>query len=115
MKIKKEFVDLIYNGEKKYEFRNSKDKEGIYKIKDKFFKLTCVGFSYYPFLREEFKSLGGSKYWINGYNITAEEAKWIRENISYFIKNNELKMYFYEWKEINYEHYKLKKLEIIGE
>ncbi len=45
MKIKKEFIDLIYNGDKKYEFRNGDDKEGLYKIKDKYFfldYLTCV-------------------------------------------------------------------------
>lgn len=114
MKIEKKFVDLIYNGEKKYEFRNSDDKEGIYKIKDKFFKLTYVYDTYYPFIREEFIN-PDNKYWINSYEATAEEAEWIRENILQFKEKDKYKIYFYKWTEVDYEKHKLKKLKIVGE
>lgn len=39
MKIKEEFIPLIMDGSKKYEFRNSIDKEGIYKIKDRVIRI----------------------------------------------------------------------------
>lgn len=52
MKIKKEFVPLILNGEKIYEFRTShsdfiKEHEGLYKIQGEYYFLKYIVDTYY--------------------------------------------------------------------
>ena len=123
MKIQKEFVDLIYNKTKQYEFRNSNDKDAIYKIKDKHFKLVYLGFENINFenekiLKQRIKNYlknNGEKYfeleYVNydfridkvslWYEIDSTSKNWILQNYKYFIENeNEIVIHIYEWKEV---------------
>lgn len=103
MKIKKEFIDLIYNGEKKYEFRNSNDKAGFYKIKDKYFKLVYVATERdYTIKKQKMIFDNGFIYYFNGYKITFQEYEWIKNNMDYFIDNETGGTYnvIYKWVEI---------------
>ena len=101
MKIKKQFVDLIYNGQKQYEFRNSIDKEGIYKIKDKLFQLKL---DQHRFDFRIYKSMNIStekiEYYFCSLKITEQEYEWIKKNIDYFVKNNETYVAIYKWEKL---------------
>lgn len=104
MKIKKEFVDLIYNGEKLWEFRNSNDKVGFYKIKDKCFELKHYSnFNEYS-IRRGRKVLDDDdsiKYYFCDFRITEQEYNWIKNNMDYFTnKCGETYIVVYKWKEI---------------
>lgn len=109
MKIKKEFVDLIYNKEKQYEFRNSGNKEGVYKIKNKHFELKKISYEFNFSIREE-KTTKGINYYFCRYEVTEQEYNWIINNIDYFKddKNKETYIVIYIWKEVE-----LKELEVV--
>ena len=102
MKIKKDFVNLIYNKEKQYEFRNSGDKVGIYKIKDKFFQLKQISYERDFKIKKEHRLTGGLDYYFCGFEITEQEYKWIKNNIDYFVTNNKKDTYIviYKWEEL---------------
>lgn len=99
MKIKKEFIPLILSGYKKYEFRNSNDKEGIYEIEGVWFLLTRVG--NYSTTFSLWKNLDNANVenahveidscW---YEITEEEYKWLENNREYFTDNE---VWVYKW------------------
>ena len=110
MKIKKEFVDLIYNGEKKYEFRNSCGKAGFYKIRDKYFELKYVG-EYYSYEIKKKKTMFDSEfnYFFCEHKITNQEYEWIKNNIDYF--GDEIQgtyVVVYEWLVLD-----IKELEVV--
>ena len=132
MKIKKEFVDLIYNGEKTFEFRNSNYKDGIYKIKDKWFKLVYVwneiiyfdsesdikeklnNFCKIELIEEAWydREIDVEEFYIS---IDKHSKEWILENYEYFIETKPTKnsegealIYVYKWIEIE-----LKELESV--
>lgn len=101
MKIKKEFVDLIYNKKKQFEFRNNIDKSGVYQIKDKYFILNLICTSYDFKIKKIHKVFTEeSYYYFCGYEITEQEYNWIKNNVDYFTFNNESYVAIYEWKEL---------------
>lgn len=110
MKIKKEFINLIYNKEKKYEFRNVQDKEGIYRIADKYFKLTYLETDYSISLKKTYM-WNKLDYEINDYYVSEYEYNWVENNIDYFKNGQCFKMYVYRWQEIDYDEFELKELE----
>lgn len=99
MKIKKEFVDLIYNGEKKYEFRNKKGWDGIYKIKDKLFKLDYIGQQFKIHLVIDHQDKDLIQYYISHLRVDKKTFDWVQDNIDYFYnkENKEYTIYFYSW------------------
>lgn len=111
MKIKEEFIPLILDGSKKYEFRNSIDKGGIYKIKDKYFQLKYERLNLGIHLEKRVKNNINNidKYYCFGKEITKQEYDWLDKNENYF-KNidGDIVVCIYKWQEV-----KLKKLEII--
>lgn len=97
MKIRKEFIPLILSGEKKYEFRNSKGKEGIYKINGIWLQLVK-----YQEYNKNHRFYLDKKDWFNEVDfyfcsckITELEYLWIQKNKSYF-ENGQV--YIFEWK-----------------
>ena len=117
MKIQEQFIPLILDGTKKYEFRNSDDREGFYKINNKLFFLkyhntiwskTIPNERYKTFaqyLRNHFRSE------VNAKN-DKETFKWLKEfGNEYFRDKKEQNIhccFIYEW--IN-----LEKLEVCEE
>ena len=133
MKIKKEFVDLIYNKDKTFEFRNSNDKDGVYRFKDKWFKLVYVGNEIIYFdsesdIKEKLNNFCEIKLIENAWydreidieefdiSIDKHSKEWILENYKYFMVEQEKKakgeliIFVYKWKEI-----KINELEIIND
>lgn len=111
MKIKKEFVDLIYSGKKQFEFRNSNDKAGIYKIKDKYFTLRKINnCCEYKIKKAKIIFEDGFFYQFCGYKITEQEYEWIKNNMDYFIdsETDETCIVVYDWKETP-----IKELEVV--
>ncbi len=89
MKMKKEFIPLILSGEKKYEFRNSNDKEGLYKINNELYYLKFLIQTNLPVNEEN-----AIKIW-NDYledlamlgevEIDKATADWTKEHLDYFL------------------------------
>ena len=102
MKIKKEFVDLIYNKKKQFEFRNDIDKSGVYQIKDKYFILNLIHTSYDFKIKKIHKVFTEEPYYyFCGYEITEQEYNWIKNNVDYFIDSDgKTFIVVYEWVEI---------------
>lgn len=106
MKIKKEFIPLILSGEKKYEFRNSNDKEGIYEIEGIWFLLIREwNYSTTFSLAKNYYNTSVEIYFC-GHHITHEEYEWLENNREYFIDNE---VWVYKWFEI--KNNKVEKLE----
>lgn len=101
MKIKKEFVDLIYNRQKRYEFRNSSGKSGVYQIKDKLFQLKRISTKHDFKIKQDKEISGEINYYFCGYEITEQEYNWVKNNIDYFVLNdNDTYIVIYEWEEL---------------
>lgn len=111
MKIKKEFIPLILNYKKTFEFRihgQIETKEGIYKVGEKYFKLIKQiaidkkHLDRFEIDNEEdfFEELCGLLAWYG--QIDIESEKFIREN-NYYQRVLEGEILFcYEWKEVTY-------------
>lgn len=108
MKIKKEFIDLIYNGEKKYEFRNNGYRAGVYKIKDKYFELKQYC-NYYEYKIKKEVCLdedNENKYSFCDCKISEQEYNWIKNNVDYFIDSDgETYIVVYKWVEIELKEF----------
>lgn len=104
MKIKREFIPLILSGEKKYEFRNSNDKEGMYIIDNQYYYLLQKELvaaktipndyhkTFYSYLSKRIKQ---SKL-----TLDAETKQWLKANNNYFMVNTseyKYECYIYEW------------------
>ena len=107
MKIEKQFIPLILSGKKKYEFRQDTDKEGIYKIEDKYFMLRWIQTGHIG----SYQNFDDCSVWytveadVNKvYHITKAEYDWFNENEDYIA--NEITIY--EWIPLEF-----KKLEIV--
>ncbi len=111
MKIEKQFVDLIYNGEKEFEFRTScsTNYSGQYKIKDKIFELEIDDVEFNPSLEQIYLTKDRLEivYKFCGYTITKQEYEWLERNKDYWV-GNVIKIFV--WREITF-----KELEIVGE
>ena len=109
MKIKKEFVPLILSGEKKYEFRNSNDKEGMYIIDNQYYYLLqkeLVAAKTIPNdYHKTFYSYLSKKIKQSKLTLDAETKKWLKENSNnYFMVNTseyKYECYIYEWIKLN--------------
>lgn len=117
MKIQEQFIPLILDGTKKYEFRNSDDKEGFYKINNKLFFLKYHNSiwsksipnerykTFAQYLRNNFRSE------VNAKN-DKETFKWLKEFGNEYFRDKEEqnihRCFIYEW--IN-----LEKLEVCEE
>lgn len=105
MKIKKEFIPLILDGTKKYEFRNSDDKAGFYKINDQLYYLVLKDTIYSKTIpNERYKYF--AEYVRNNFRKQVNSKndkltfKWMKENDDYFRDKNECNIhrcYIYEW------------------
>ena len=108
MKIKKEFVPLILSGEKKYEFRNSNDKEGIYIINKEYYYLKNAELvSTYPNPNATYEKFRTFKDWLferikmSNIQLDIETKKWLEKNSNSYFKTNknayEYECYIYQW------------------
>lgn len=120
MKIKKEFIPLILNGQKRYEFRNSSDKEGVYVIGNQVFKLTLSPNKAFRITKVANNTFGHLFHAIVltpfsetplGLLITKEEYEWFNNNENYW-KDKEI--YVYDWELLSsWKPLTLKELEIL--
>lgn len=108
MKIKKEFIPLILSGEKKYEFRNSNDKEGIYNINNEFYYLKNIelvsSYSIPNSFYKTFYSLLSKRIKQSKLTLDAETKQWLKVNNNYFMVNTQkyqYECYIYEWIKLN--------------
>ncbi len=107
MKIEKKFIPLILNCEKKWEFRNSTEHEGLYEIEGEYFLLELrwppIGPSKIVEFRERVYD-GCKKYYICGFDVDKETYKWVMENLDYFkISNGSHLLYIYTWDKVEGE------------
>ena len=105
MKIQKQFIPLILDGTKKYEFRNSINKEGLYFINGDYYYLKYIDM----LVAKDFdKLLETIKL---NFIVDYNSIKWIKNNKEYFDKKLDIDSYVchvYRWVKCE-----LKKLEII--
>ncbi len=109
MKIQKQFIPLIESGEKKYEFRNSKEHFGrFYEVNGKTFYLDAYKLSAkFNGVLDKNGDVYSLKFKRDDYRliITKEEYDWLKENWD---------TYFDSWIWIGiWEEVRLSKLEVI--
>lgn len=105
MKIQKQFIPLILDGIKKYEFRNTNNKEYLYFINGDYYYLKYIDVIVCKVFDELLKTIE-----LN-FIIDSISRKWIKNNKEYFYRKSELNSYVcYVYKWVKCE---LKKLEII--
>lgn len=112
MKIKSKFIPLILNKRKKWEFRNSNDKEGIYIINEEYYYLKNAELvSTYPNPNAKYEKFKTFKDWLferikmSNIQLDIETKKWLEKNSNSYFKTNkngyEYECYIYQWIKLN--------------